>query len=100
MTVTVPPRSYVVAFSQAGLGRTYEAFCQGLRNCLDEHNDHVHGVAVLKNNWFAERRAYRNPAELFGEEGNALLSLYSSILKGQQNFAVYPLDLDVYLGSA
>jgi hypothetical protein len=67
-----------------------------LSSCLDEHNDHVHGVAVLENDWFAGRRAFRNPTELFGEEGSALLSLYSSILKGQQNFAVYPLDLSMY----
>ena len=98
LTLTVPPRSYVVAFGQRGLGKNYEAFCQTLKACLDEHNDHVHGVAVLENDWFAGRKAYRNPAELFGEEGNALLSLYSSILKGQQNFSVYPLDLDMYLG--
>jgi hypothetical protein len=98
LTSTVPPRSYIVAFGQKGLGKGYEGFCQTLRVCLDEHNDHVHGVAVLENDWFAGRRASRNPAELFGNEGNALLSLYSSILKGQQNFAVYPLDLDMYLG--
>ena len=97
MTVTVPPRSYVVAFGQRGLGKNYSAFCETLRTFLDQQNDHVHGVAVLENDWFAGRKAYRNPAELFGEEGSALLSLYSSILKGQQNFAVYPLDLDIYL---
>lgn len=97
MTVTVPPRSYIVAFGQRGLGRDYGTFRQTLTECLNEHNDHVHGVAVLEKDWFAGRIAYRNPAELSGDEGNALLSLYSSILKGQQNFAVYPLDLDVYL---
>ena len=40
----VPPRSYVVAFGQRGLGKTYEAFCHTLKGYLDEHNDHVHGV--------------------------------------------------------
>ena len=44
----VPPRSYVVAFGQRGLGKTYEAFCHTLKGYLDEHNDHVHGVAVLE----------------------------------------------------
>lgn len=100
VTLTVPPRSYVVAFGQRGLGKNYEAFCQMLRELLDKHDDHVHGVAVLESDWFAGRRAYRKPAELFGEQGNALLSFYSSILKGQQNFAVYPLDLDTYLRGA
>jgi len=96
-TLTVPPRSYIVAFGQRGLGKTYGGFCQTLRAHLDEHNDHVHGVALLENDWFAGRKPYSNPAELFGQEGNALLNFYSSILKGQQNFAVYPLDLDEYL---
>lgn len=97
LEITVPPRSYIVAFRQRGLGQTYDAFCQTLKDCLAEHDDHVHGVAVLENDWFAGRVAFRDPPELFGREGNALLSLYSSVLKGQQNFAVYPLDLDAYL---
>ncbi|WP_155256226.1 DUF6602 domain-containing protein [Mesorhizobium loti] len=97
MTITVPPRSYIVAFGQKGMGKTYEGFCQTLRQCLDEHDDHVHGVAVLANDWFAARVAFKRPTILLGKDGNALLSLYSSILKGQRNFAVYPLDLDAYL---
>jgi hypothetical protein len=97
ITSTVPPRSYIVAFEQKGLGKSYEEFCKTLKACLDQHNEHVHGVALLKEDWFAGRIAFRNPAELSGGEGNALLSLYSSILKGQQNFAVHPLDLEFYL---
>lgn len=97
VTIKVPPRSYIVAFDQSGFGKKYDDFRNTLSTCLDENNDHVHGVAVLSEDWFAGRKAYRNPTELHGEEGNALLNLYSSILKGQQNFAVYPVDLDMYL---
>ena len=96
-TLTVPPRSYVVGFRQKGLGTSYGDFQRHLRECLDEHNDFVHGVCVLSKDWFAGRVAFRDPAELFGNEGHALLSLYSSILKGQQNYAVYSMDLDAYL---
>jgi len=96
---TVPPRNYIVAFSQKGLGPTYERFCANLRNCLDEDDSHVHGVCVLDADWFAGRVAFQTPAQLYGGEGNGLLSLYVSILKGQQNFNVYPMDLDAYLAS-
>jgi hypothetical protein len=92
-----PPRSYIVAFSQEGMGPTYRHFCDKLRNCLDEDGSHVHGVCVLDKDWFAGRVAYRTPAVLHGREGHGLLSLYASILKGQQNFAVHAMDLDAYL---
>jgi hypothetical protein len=96
---TVPPRNYIVAFSQRGLGPTYERFTANLRKCLDEDDSHVHGVCVLDQNWFAGRVAFQRPTQLHGSEGSGLLSLYVSILKGQQNFNVYPMDLDAYLGS-
>ena len=41
---------------------------------------------------------FSREAEVFGAERDALFHLYSAILKGQQNFAVYPVDLDEYLG--
>lgn len=91
-----PPRNYIVAFSQKGLGPTYQHFCDNLRRCLDEDASHVHGVCVLDKNWFAGRKAYKVPAELFGREGNGLLNLYAHILKQQQNFAVHAMDLDAY----
>jgi hypothetical protein len=94
---TVPPRNYIISFSQRGLGPDYEAFCAKLRKLLDDGNSHVHGVCILERDWFAGRKAFRSPAELFGEKKNALLSLYLSILKGQQNFKVHEIDLDAYL---
>jgi hypothetical protein len=93
----VPPRNYIFAFSQSGLGRTYDDFCGKLRKCLDEKNAHVHGVCVLDQNWFAGRQAFRTPAELFGQHGNGLLTLYFYFLKVQENYHVYPMDLEAYL---
>jgi hypothetical protein len=95
--LTVPPRNYIVAFSQRGLGPKYEDFCTNLRKCLDEDNSHVHGVCVLDRNWFAGRIAFKSPAKLFGREGHGLLDLYVHILKGQQNFGIHAMDLDAYL---
>jgi hypothetical protein len=96
-TQTVPPRNYIVAFSQKGLGPKYDHFCTNLRKLLDEGNSHVHGVCVLDRNWFAGRVAFKSPAQLYGSEGNGLLDLYVHILKGQQNFTVHTMDLDAYL---
>lgn len=97
ITVTTPPRSYIIAFDQKGLGKNYHAFQNTLCTHLDKNNDHVHGVALLKDDWFAGRLANRNPAQIYGSQSDALLNLYRSILRGQQNFSVYPLDLDMYL---
>jgi len=97
-TATVPPRSYILSFRQRGLGPKFEKFKSVLRECLDENDMHVHGVCVLGEDWFAGRRPYKRPAELFATEGNALLSFYRSILKGQQNFSIHAMDLDAYLG--
>ncbi|MCC8956179.1 hypothetical protein H8B02_22940 [Bradyrhizobium sp. Pear77] len=94
---TVPPRNYIVAFSEKGLGPKYEGFCTNLRACLDQDNSHVHGVCVLDRNWFAGRWAFRSPAQLFGREGHGLLDLYTHILKGQQNFSIHAMDMDAYL---
>ena len=95
--IKTPPRSYIVGFRQAGLGTNYSAFRTRLSELLNELDAHVHGVCILERDWFAARRAYVRPAALLGEEGNALTQLYRSILIGQDNFAVYPMDIRAYL---
>jgi hypothetical protein len=57
----------------------------------------IHGVCILKNDWFAGRVAHKPASELYGWDGDGLLRFYSSLLKGQQNYDVYPIDLDAYL---
>ncbi|MCA6098896.1 DUF6602 domain-containing protein [Bradyrhizobium australafricanum] len=94
---TVPPRNYIFAFSQKGLGPTYDHFCAKLRARLDSDHSHVHGVCVLDRNWFAARQAFRTPAELFGRDGNGLLTFYFNLIKGQENYLVHPIDLEAYL---
>lgn len=94
---TVPPRSYLVAFCQKGLGGTYEQFCASLKECLDQQDRFLHVVCILDSNWYAGRIAYRKPSELYGDSKNALFNLYLSILVGQQNYSVYPMDLEAYL---
>jgi len=94
---TVPPRSYVVAFRQRGLGRSFDDFVSALAGGLRQIDTQVHGVCVLSTDWFAARKPMTAPAVVVGQEGDALLHLYLSILRGQQNFAVYPMDVEAYL---
>jgi hypothetical protein len=95
--LTTPPRSYIVGFRQKGLGKNYKQFKAKLEKLLNDTNAHVHGVCILQNEWFAKRKAYADPAVLLGKEGDALTQLYQSILTGQDNFAVYPMDVRAYL---
>jgi len=78
---TVPPRSYVVAFRQRGLGRSYDDFAGALLGGLEKVDTHVHGVCVLSTDWFAARKPMTTPAMVVGQEGEALLNLYLSILR-------------------
>lgn len=96
--VTTPPRSYIVGFRQSGLGRDYNQFRTKLAMILNDGDAHVHGVCVLENDWFALRKAFAKPAVILGRQGNALTQLYKSILTGQDNFAVYPMNIRAYLG--
>ena len=95
---TTPPRSYIVGFRQKGLGKKYSQFKSKLEKLLNDTDSHVHGVCILEDEWFAKRKAYANPAVLLGKEGNAMTQLYQSILTGQDNFSVYPMDVRAYLG--
>lgn len=93
----VPPRNYVIAFAQRGFGKTYSEFTSKLTERLDNPDTFIHGVCILKNDWFAGRVPWKPASELYGWGSNGLLRLYSSLLKGQLNYNVYPIDLDAYL---
>jgi hypothetical protein len=56
---------------------------------LENPDTFIHGVCMLKDDWFA--------SELYGWDSNGLHRFYSSLPKGQQNYNVYPIDLDAYL---
>jgi hypothetical protein len=96
--ITTPPRSYIVGFRQSGLGKDYTQFRTKLAELLNKEDAHVHGVCILENDWFALRQAFKRPAVLLGAEGNSLTQLYRAILVGQENYAVYPMDIRPYLG--
>jgi hypothetical protein len=96
--IKTPPRSYIVGFKQSGLGKTYDQFKVKLEKILNDGDSHVHGVCILEDDWFAKRKAYAKPAVLLGTKGSSLTQLYRSILTGQENFAIYPMDVRAYTG--
>lgn len=95
--LNVPPRNYVIAFEQKGFGRTYSDFKEKLSSNLENPDTFIHGICILKNDWFAGRLAYKSASDLYGWDRDGLLRFYSALLKGQQNYSVYPIDLDAYL---
>lgn len=95
--LNVPPRNYVIAFEQKGFGRTYSDFKEKLSSNLENPDTFMHGICILKNDWFAGRLAYKPASDLYGWDRDGLLRFYSALLKGQQNYSVYPIDLDAYL---
>jgi hypothetical protein len=97
VVITTPPRSFIVGFKQSGLGKDYDQFKSKLEKILNDGDAHVHGVCILEDDWFAMRKAYVKPALLLGKKGNSLTQLYRSILTGQENFAVYPMNVRAYL---
>ena len=93
----VPPRNYVIAFAQDGFGKTYSEFKNKLSANLENPDTFIHGVCILRDDWFAGRIAYKPATELYGWDSDGLLRFYSQLLKGQQNYSIYPIDLDAYL---
>ncbi|WP_439402642.1 DUF6602 domain-containing protein [Bradyrhizobium sp. DASA03068] len=93
----VPPRNYVLAFAQEGFGDTFAEFKERLQERLENPDTFIHGVCILKDDWFAGRIAYKPASELYGWSSDGLLRFYASLLKGQQNYTVHPIDLDAYL---
>jgi hypothetical protein len=96
-TLNVPPRNYVFAFEQSGFGKTYDEFKKRLSASLDDPDTFIHGVCILKDDWFAGRIRDRPASDLYGWHRDGLLRFYSQLLKGQHNYNVYPIDLDAYL---
>ncbi|MBR0938804.1 DUF6602 domain-containing protein [Bradyrhizobium jicamae] len=96
-TRDVPPRNYVLAFAQDGFGKTFADFKQRLSAILGNPETFIHGVCILKDDWFAGRVAHKPASELYGWGKDGLMRFYTSLLKGQRNYTIHPIDLNAYL---
>jgi hypothetical protein len=58
---------------------------------------HLHGVAVLKNNWFVHQEAYaENSPTLHAYDDNCLLRFTNALLHGVQSMPMLQMDIDEY----
>src|SRR5262249_45977543 len=98
LTDTLPPRAYAVAL-RSGFSdiATLE---EALIAATTEHRAHVHGLAVIDQDWFFKQHAYRTPHEFYATKGRALAAFSSAVLRGIQSFNMMPAAMDRYLGQA
>jgi hypothetical protein len=95
--VPVSPRTYVIAMDAKEASWTgHAAFGAGVaRASAKSKHCHLHGVCVMRKNWFAYERA--DTKEIVSRGENALAALYEKILSDAMTFIVRPAVLDGYL---
>jgi hypothetical protein len=60
--IPLAPRAYLFAYRERGW-KDIDSFKEELRQGLKNYPDaHIHGVAILKNNWFIHQEAYTGDA--------------------------------------
>lgn len=101
VTLGPPPRGYIVAFKRGGISDDFDDFKKKVGELCDEkhngQNTFIHGICILKDDWFISRIKDKVPAEFRASNKNALANLYKAILIGQSNYAVYPMNIEQYL---
>jgi len=98
MSDELPPRAYVLAYDVDGWEQL-DSFAESWRKALLANpGAHLHGVAVLKRNWFAYQMAYTAPQVSIRQFSNhALLRLSSKLLDEIQGMQILPTSLSRYL---
>jgi hypothetical protein len=94
----LPPRAYVLAYDVEGW-TTLDSFAESWRQALLKNRKaHLHGVAVLKRNWFVYQMAYTgSDVQIRKFSDNALLRLNSKLLKEIQGMQIAPVSSTRYL---
>lgn len=94
----LPPRAYVLAYDVEGWA-SLDSFTESWKQALlKSPNAHLHGVAVLKRNWFVYQMAYTAPdVQVRKFSDNALLRFNSKLLKEIQGMVMAPVSSTRYL---
>ena len=92
------PRAYVLAYDMEGWA-SLDSFAESWKQALLKNPDaHLHGVAVLKRNWFVYQMAYTAPdVQVQKFSDNALLRFNSKLIKEIQGMAMAPVSSTRYL---
>jgi hypothetical protein len=93
---TLPPRSFLFALKSdyANIGSVEVA----LRKYIERNLAHVHGLAVLDEDWFIAQQAFRHPSEFVCIDDGALRAFCASVLKSIQSVEMRPASMTRYLG--
>lgn len=94
--VKLKPRAYLFAYSKKGW-KDLSSFESEFRNELKNYPEaHVHGVVILKNNWFLHQETYKDPPILHSYDDNCLLRFTNALLHGVQSMPMFQMDIDEY----
>lgn len=100
VTSTTAPRGYIVAFKRRGISNNFDTFKNKIGKICDQKSTHIHGICILKDDWFVGMKANvpnKNSNNIVGFKNHSLANLYKAILQQQQNFEVLPADIAAYL---
>lgn len=98
--ITQPPsRSFVFAYSQKGWS-SIESLVKSLQDALAETPAHIHGLAVLSENWFLAQEAYSSTGrQFYAYQDNALLRFVRGMLHSISSMPMHQASVDRYLKS-
>lgn len=94
----VSPRTYVLAYDVDGW-TSLDSFAESWKQALMKNpNAHLHGVAVLKQNWFVYQMAFTAPdVQVRQFSDNALLRFNTKLLNEIQGMEIAPVSSFRYL---
>lgn len=92
-----PPRAFVFAYEQTGW-RDINSFQASLEAALTKTPAHLHGIAVLKSNWFVSQEAHvKKGVKLEARQGNALLEFTRVLTHCVASMPMAQASIDRYL---
>ncbi len=95
--IPLPPRAFLFAYGKKGW-KDLNAFENELRSELKKYPEaHIHGVAILKNNWFVHQEAHaKESPTLHVYDDNCLLRFTNALLHCVQSMPMLQMDIDEY----
>lgn len=95
VTMKQPPKGFAFAFD-ADYG-TADGLKTALEDALNNSKAHLHGLVVVKKDWFFYQKAYTTPAKIEMFTGNALLRFVNNMLVLLKTHVIREADMSRYL---
>jgi hypothetical protein len=95
--VNLKPRAFIFAYAQEGWDHP-EQLVTSLREAANETLPMIHGIVVLKSDWYLVQEPYsKNGPQFVYSEGNALLKFTNGLLHSIGSMKMRPMSIDRYL---